>query len=310
MTVDAQGEIMFLPFEQELREIEIEETVELEAVALQQRELTPESCCLGTSLRRDRQRWIRQAVEPGVEAQGYSTIGIAAEVVVDFCDQLVETVHVARYHGTATQRKLVQRDRTVATMVGFDRSRRMRQVTDETFKGTTIEYIRRLIRERGEAAEAELLSKLAPDEIEIFQNTLPLTWISPVKAGRILEISSQILYPDHPHPNRELGRTTAIDNLTGIYRILLRIATVPMVIQKTAKLWTTYHKKGNASASREPGKNIGYLVVSDYPDLPAEIRENIIGYVGGVLSLTGAKNIEVIPDASNISAWQWKIAWE
>ena len=81
--------------------------------------------------------------------------------------------------------------------------------------------------------------------------------------ARVYDAAARILYADSVEPLVDLGRDMALSDLTGIYKVLLRVATIPMVIERTARLWTTYHKKGSARIEREGDAKKADLIVVD-----------------------------------------------
>ena len=173
-----------------------------------------------------------------------------------------------------------------------------------------MDYLRRRVRELGDGTEERLLVGLDPSDRELYNNALAVSWIDVGGAARIYDTAARILYPDSDEPLVDLGRDMAHADLTGIYKVLLRVATIPMVIERAARLWSTYHKKGDARIEREGNAKRADLIIDGYPELPQAIRVNVSGYVQGVVELTGSKNARVVHTGGRPEAWRWSISWE
>ena len=183
-------------------------------------------------------------------------------------------------------------------------------MTEDNYKGTGAVFVRSFVRSRGPEAEARLLAKLSPEDAERYLRTLAFDWIPIATISRIFEAAAPLAFPGNADAMRLLGREMARDHLRGIYRFLLRITTVAFVMTQTARLWSTYHRKGVAHLAENTAPNMITLVVSDYPELPDRFRECMCGYIVGTIELVGVQEIRVhkLGDAS--SQWQWRISWK
>jgi hypothetical protein len=179
-----------------------------------------------------------------------------------------------------------------------------------TFKATGMDFLRKKLRKNGNGAEEALLAELTADEADLYANALAVSWIDVAKAARVYDVAARAIYPKSAEPLVDLGRDMARADLTGIYKVLLRVATIPMVVERTARLWSTYHRRGTARIVREGDAKRADLVIDGYPDLPEAIRVNISGYVQGVLDLTGSKNPQVSHIGGSPDAWRWHVTWE
>jgi len=176
------------------------------------------------------------------------------------------------------------------------------------YKGTGAVFVRKLIASRGPEFEQRFLARLNPAEVAIYHQTFEFDWIPIEVITRFFEVAAPLLYPGQMDGLRMIGQQMARDNLRDIYRILLRVATVPFIIGQSARLWQTYHRKGRAVLERsEP--NLMRFVVRDYPDLPERFRECLCGYIMGLMELVAARDIRVLKYSDAPEAWSWKIAW-
>ncbi|MFH1810502.1 MAG: hypothetical protein ABIJ09_17305 [Pseudomonadota bacterium] len=177
------------------------------------------------------------------------------------------------------------------------------------YKGSTIVYLREQVRIQGEVLEKSLLEGLDAELRALYLETISMSWIDVGLTARLFERAVPLLLSQVADPQQEFGRRQARDQLSGIYRILLRVVSVPMVIQQTARLWSTYHNRGQARALREGDSNRGQLIVEGYPTLPEIIRHNTTGYIVGTLELTSARSIEVQEKFDDPRSWMWNVRW-
>ncbi|MBN1596533.1 hypothetical protein JW933_11460 [candidate division FCPU426 bacterium] len=105
------------------------------------------------------------------------------------------------------------------------------------------------------------------------------------------------------------GGKIAENDFLGIYRIFIRLLSIPYFVKQTAKLWNTFHKKGNAQAEEIKGRQEALFWVEAYPDLPETYREILSGYLLRCVELAGGQNVRVLAEGENPQRWQWRIYW-
>lgn len=176
------------------------------------------------------------------------------------------------------------------------------------YKGTGVVFVRSLIRSRGEAIERRFLSALTPEERNHYATTLEFHWIPIEVITRFFEVAAPLLYPGRADALRQIGRLMSLDHLRGIYRIVLRVVTVEKVIEKSARLWSTYHQGGVAKLHRE-GPNLLLFSIYDYPGLPESFRECMCGYIAGVFELCGVREIRVARQDEAGHIWHFRMSW-
>lgn len=177
------------------------------------------------------------------------------------------------------------------------------------YKGSGIVFLREQVRRREPALEQALLDRLDAAERAIYLETMSMSWVDMVPTARVLETGIPLLLPEAPDPARAFGRIQAHEQLSGIYRILLRVASVPMVIQQSARLWSTYHNRGQARVERQGDEPSGRLVVAGYPELPLVVRRTTSGFIEGTLERTAVRNIRVVELFADPQAWIWDVNW-
>jgi hypothetical protein len=177
------------------------------------------------------------------------------------------------------------------------------------YKGTAITFLRGLLSEQPESVRTAFESALSSEDIEQLSSVLAISNVPIAYATRLYMAAAPALYPDEVVEIglRRIGRALAYDNLSGIYRLVLKVLTVRMLIEQCARLWRTYHSAGKASTRRLSDTHYLFLVV-DCPDLPERYRELVCGYIEGAVAQAGGKEPRVTK-AGKPSEWSWDVTW-
>lgn len=176
------------------------------------------------------------------------------------------------------------------------------------YKGVGVVFLRDLMKRTGESAEKTLLNRLDSDQAQIYRTAMPFKWYPVSVTTGLFEVAAEVAFPGDPNKLRKLGKELASDQLKGVYRLLLKVATIPMAIKRAAQLWGTYHDTGKATAWTE-GSNRAIFQVAGYHTLPLSACEVLCGFVRGVVELTRATNVDVVLDRSNPSSLKWIVTW-
>ena len=174
-------------------------------------------------------------------------------------------------------------------------------------KATAVCYLKSKLRERGGDAEKTLLARLPPATARDYIEALPLSWLPIESAATIDEQGAPLLFPGHPAPIRELGHQTAMAGYRGIYRMLLRVTTIPFVLDHAARLWRNHHTEGQISAVLTTAREVTVTVIN-YSTLNEPIRELVAGYFTALCCLTGASKAHVKRD-DDPPVWKWIVTW-
>lgn len=178
-------------------------------------------------------------------------------------------------------------------------------------KVAAVIYIRELIHDKGREAEIRYLNSLSPEDGQCFQKLLPSNKLPIEQLSKYCELAVPVLFPDKSLDQglRQLGYQNAKNDMKGIYRVLLKIASVETVIKNAAVIWKTYHDEGQAFVRRLKANQYDFIV-EKYPEITKCFRNITDGYITGLLELTGAKNIKVIRDDADPNAWKWLITMD
>jgi hypothetical protein len=177
-------------------------------------------------------------------------------------------------------------------------------------KGTGINWLRDMIDHRGPAAAEALSKALSPEDHIIFRSAMPVAWIPEETATRIYVAAGNILFSGKPDAVVEVGRGMAKANLTGIYKLLLPLVTTPFILKQASRLWRTYHDTGETSVEEVKGENRIIFSVGKFPELPAEMRQVLRGYMLGLAEMVGVRNPTVELDEKDNNSWKWIVTWE
>ena len=177
-------------------------------------------------------------------------------------------------------------------------------------KAVGVVWLRSFLKNKGTEVEGRFLKMLSPEERNLFNGALRTSWIPVEKVASLFSKASQAMSLDPSHGLRELGRLQALDDLKGVYRVFLLVASIPHTINQAAAMWKTHHNAGVASVETDPAEPHRLtLVVRDYPDYCSDHAEIIAGYIVGTLELAGAKSVAVEYDVSHSDALRWFVTW-
>jgi hypothetical protein len=175
-------------------------------------------------------------------------------------------------------------------------------------KGMTVEFLKREINKA--KLEFALLDQLTVEEQELYTRNLPLVWHDIEQATAVLEKGAKLLYPDATSAMYALGYHEAKDHLKGIYRVLMRVITVPFIAKQTAKLWTTYYDRGIGRTELHANEKALTVFISGVPEMSALQLQKISGYVQSTMEMSGEKNVRAQIDARDAQEWKWVIRWD
>jgi hypothetical protein len=174
-------------------------------------------------------------------------------------------------------------------------------------KGTNVVSVRRLL--QAAAQEDAVLAQLTREDLESYRETLAVGWVSDVFIARLFAVAAPALYPREPKPIRQLGRTIAQDNLTGVYRVMLRIVSIPFAIERAGSLWRTYNDTGEATISRFGDEPRARMTITGYERFPDECLDETAGYIEGVALLCGAKVADAHPSRPTADSFAFDVTW-
>jgi len=174
-------------------------------------------------------------------------------------------------------------------------------------KGTNVVSVRRLIQAAG--LEDAVVAQLKPEDAELYRGALAVDWVSIEFIARLFEAAAPALFPREPRPIRQLGCTIARDNLTGVYRVMLRVVSIPFAIERAGNLWRTYNDTGEASVTRFGDETRARMTVTGYEAFPEATLDETAGYIEGVALLCGASTADVQPLRPTADSFAFDVSW-
>ena len=177
-------------------------------------------------------------------------------------------------------------------------------------KAATLIYLRTKTRAMGGDAEKQLLAGLTPADVKLYNTALSTSWIPMDLAARLYPVGAAILFPGDPRCLQRLGAAVAKDNFTTVYKVLLRLATIPFPISQTAKVWRTYHQQGVLRVEHGDGTKEASLHLAEYPDLLPPVADCMTGYIVGLSELSGARNTSADVESLGGGKFRWTVRWE
>jgi hypothetical protein len=146
----------------------------------------------------------------------------------------------------------------------------------------------------GPDTESRFIQSLPPALAEVYSNLTPGKMLPIETTVAMNEVFGRFLFPQDPESEQlvKLGVLLANLDLNGIYKLLLKITSVPYAIQQSAVLWQTFHDQGETFIE-QPDKNHLFYLIFDYPTMPLKYRIFLSGWIKGLLEICGAKNISI-----------------
>ena len=117
-------------------------------------------------------------------------------------------------------------------------------------KADVVVLIKSKLRGMGGDLEPRLLRSLPPKAASAYLDALPVSWLPCDDLEAICDCAARMIYPDDSNPAQRLGHDSGIASYTGVYRVLIRVATVPYLMEKAASLWKNHYTAGTLSVER------------------------------------------------------------
>lgn len=135
-----------------------------------------------------------------------------------------------------------------------------------------------------------------PDESKKYYQELVL-------AGKMYPIVDALLKPtklagdmffegNHEKAGYELGKSSAIDALGGIYKIFVKIASIDFVLKRVKSIFSTYYSSGKFDIVSKENNRIEFLV-SGFSVGEELIFDRIAGWIDGVFSVISSEMYKV-----------------
>ncbi|MCD4813222.1 hypothetical protein K8S19_05970 [bacterium] len=178
-----------------------------------------------------------------------------------------------------------------------------------TYKGSGVVANRDILREINPVLEEKLFELLTPEERKIYETAIPVAKFPAPVVAAIFEKSAAVVFPGDPQAVFKMGKKRAKIALHGIYKVFLKITTVPYLISKTTQLWSAFHDQGKMWVEKESEKK-AIVFLSGYPELIPSFLETTAGFMAGAMEISGAKNVHIDIKTEQKDPWKWIVTWE
>jgi hypothetical protein len=176
-------------------------------------------------------------------------------------------------------------------------------------KATNTCTLKKIVHAQGTDFETAFLHELNEKARITYDCAITSAWITDEREKEIMDVAVAFFFRNHPDPYYELGCLLAQHTLTGIYKVFLRIPTIPYVIRRGSLLWSSFMKKGRVDF-KHVKKHSACVVISDIPEFRLYQHELLRGYMHVILEIMGKTDIQIQLDDSNPAAWTWSLQWK
>jgi len=175
------------------------------------------------------------------------------------------------------------------------------------YKGVGVVFVREQVRALDDERQSAFRAALTPEQLACFEETVATQWVPIEHATACFEALAAVAYSDADDPLLDVGKALAHHDLRGVYRYLVRVATIRFLISQTARLWSTYHRHGEA-VMQDLGERHVRLRVTGYVKLPQRFRHCSTGWIHRAMEICGARTIDIREDDAR-PPWDWVIRW-
>lgn len=182
-----------------------------------------------------------------------------------------------------------------------------------TVKGSPVRSLLAFIdKELTPAQREEVFGALSPEVAQRFRTPLLATETIPVHLLNALTVEvARVRNEPIEVFGVRAGRAAANDAVKGIYRFFAMVLTPPALLSKASQMWRTLYNRGDLRVEK-PDDHSGRIRLVDFPSELAGCAR-ITGWIEGMATLTGAKNIKVKQIAcyaKGAAACEWDIHWD
>jgi hypothetical protein len=162
-------------------------------------------------------------------------------------------------------------------------------------KGVSVKSIVEFINKRYPGRYQEWFNSLPPDSQRIFNNLIKVSDWYPIKSGLTIPIRKvgDVFYAgDWKKAVWEMGRFSAEEALTGIYKLYVKLGSAGHIIDRSGRVMAAYFSNCEVRLAESSSKHLVFQIIKfDEPD--EAIENNIGGWIERALEISGCKNLNV-----------------
>lgn len=172
-------------------------------------------------------------------------------------------------------------------------------------KGNGLHFIRTVLLKKEKTNEFQKL--LTHEESEVLFKKIIANWIDMKIAVPIYEKAISCFYQGVDNAAANFGYDMALSQFNGMYRFLLKLATLDYLISISSKIWSIYIDTGKIEIQKDKSKLT--FILREFPEIPDTLLEISVGFIAALMSLTNVRNVKVARENSNPQAWKFNVTW-
>jgi hypothetical protein len=161
-------------------------------------------------------------------------------------------------------------------------------------KGAAIRGVLKFVKHAGgKVTIPDVIAELPPAQRANFDHTILSGEWYPVSAyDELLTVVDRTIGSGDLTLMPRLGRYAARQDISGIFKIISVLASIPRILQSASTFWSRYHDTGHFEIV-ELESSRGTARIVDYPELSEEHAHVLLGWIEGIGLASGAKEAEV-----------------
>lgn len=179
-------------------------------------------------------------------------------------------------------------------------------------KGTTVVILKKYITElHGSEGYDRWLKSLPPKSQDIYRQQLLVSSWYPFEDAvqKPMAIMDQIFYGGTTEGNWKEGRYAAENDLHGVYRAFVRMASPQFLMRNTASIWSSYYAETEAQLV-EGKKDGAVLVLKGIEPACLHFDKHVGGWVERALEICGCKQIGIAITNPEKGMTRYAVNWE
>ncbi|MBN1946029.1 MAG: hypothetical protein JW797_10155 [Bradymonadales bacterium] len=151
-----------------------------------------------------------------------------------------------------------------------------------------------VIKRFGRDRWAEVLERLGQPTRELLERQLrPRSWVDYDRVVDLLRAVKHLLGEQTSHILVELGKHNGEANLRITQRIIMRLASVDLVLRIAARLWKGRVNDGGTLKIVRRNRGRVTVLLSEFPDPQLEWHEYLVGWFTRTIELSGGRKVTV-----------------
>lgn len=160
-------------------------------------------------------------------------------------------------------------------------------------KGSAVISTKRFVQEKYPDELINWLASLPETSQKIYTEKINESYWYPITESFIIptNIMLEMFYNSDLKGAYELGSFSALNALTGIYKVFVKIGSPSFMISRAAKIFTTYYKDSKIYVLSKTNKSV-ILSIENFPEYADVVEHRIIGWIDKALEISGCKNVK------------------